>query len=232
MRLYRPKWVLIDIEGTTTKISFVKEVLFPYARQRMRQFIIDEQGSEQVRLACQSTARDAGISEGVSDYFDQVATKLELWIDEDKKHSALKELQGILWRSGYENGDYLAHVYADVAPSLEAWKKLGIKIAIYSSGSVLAQKLLFGHSVEGDLNPYFSKYFDTQVGPKKESSSYQKICTSLEADGSDVIFLSDVTGELDAAASSGMTAIHILRPGTDNVGYAPSVASFSELNFD
>ena len=192
--------VLTDIEGTTSSISFVHEVLFPYARAALPDFVRRRGDEPEVRAWLDRAAVDAG---GVCQ--DEVIVEvLQGWIDEDRKHPALKALQGMIWLDGYQGGDFLAHVYPDAAQALRGWHASGHTLAVYSSGSVPAQKLLFGHSSQGDLSPLFSAWFDTAVGGKREVASYQAIVQSLGVPAREVVFLSDVVEELDAAREAGL----------------------------
>ena len=195
--------VLTDIEGTTSSISFVHEVLFPYARAALPDFVRRRGDEPEVRAWLDRAAVDAG---GVCQ--DEVIVEvLQGWIDEDRKHPALKALQGMIWLDGYQGGDFRAHVYFDAAQALRGWHASGHPLAVYSSGSVPAQKLLFGHSTEGDLSPLFSAWFDTAVGGKREVASYQAIVQSLGVPAREVVFLSDVVEELDAAREAGLRTV-------------------------
>ena len=195
--------VLTDIEGTTSSISFVHEVLFPYARAALPDFVRRRGDEPEVRAWLDRAAVDAG---GVCQ--DEVIVEvLQGWIDEDRKHPALKALQGMIWLDGYQGGDFQAHVYPDAAQALRGWHASGHTLAVYSSGSVPAQKLLFGHSSQGDLSPLFSAWFDTAVGGKREVASYQAIVQSLGVPAREVVFLSDVVEELDAAREAGLRTV-------------------------
>ena len=195
--------VLTDIEGTTSSISFVHEVLFPYARAALPDFVRRRGDEPEVRAWLDRAAVDAG---GVCQ--DEVIVEvLQGWIDEDRKHPALKALQGMIWLDGYQGGDFQAHVYPDAAQALRGWHASGHTLAVYSSGSVPAQQLLFGHSSQGDLSPLFSAWFDTAVGGKREVASYQAIVQSLGVPAREVVFLSDVVEELDAAREAGLRTV-------------------------
>jgi enolase-phosphatase E1 len=193
--------ILTDIEGTTSSISFVKDVLFPYARKRLPAFIETHADKPEVPHWLHEAAKEAGL---VSASQQEIIRLLQRWIDEDRKATPLKALQGMIWEEGYRDGEFRAHVYADVAPKLQEWKKQGVDLYVYSSGSVAAQKLLFAHSDGGDLTPLFSGYFDTETGPKRDSASYRSIVAAIDVPAADVLFLSDVTEELDAARSAGL----------------------------
>ncbi len=194
------KTILTDIEGTTSSISFVKDVLFPYARRALPDFVRRHGQEPEVRRWLDLAAVDAG---GVCQ--DNVIVEvLQGWIDEDRKHPALKALQGMLWAAGYDQGEYTAHAYPDAVAALRAWHSQGHPLYVYSSGSVAAQKLLFAHTIDGDLTGLFSGYFDTAVGGKRDAQSYRNVLAQLGRDGRDVVFLSDIVEELDAAREAGM----------------------------
>ncbi|MBP6626666.1 MAG: acireductone synthase [Arenimonas sp.] len=197
------KTLLTDIEGTTSSISFVKDVLFPYARSALPGFIAAHGDDPEVRRWLDQVAAELG---GQPDDEALVAT-LQRWIDADRKHTALKALEGMLWKDGYGRADFRAHVYPDAALALRAWEAAGHPIAVYSSGSVPAQKLFFGHSEAGDLTPLVSAWFDTEVGGKREADSYRRIAADLGRPADEVIFLSDVVEELDAAREAGMHTV-------------------------
>jgi enolase-phosphatase E1 len=196
----RPAAILTDIEGTTSSISFVHQVLFPYAARELPAFVRAHGNEPEVRQWLDNAALDIGGV--VSD--DCIVELLQNWIREDRKHPALKALQGMLWKDGYERGEYRAHVYPDAIDTLRRWHAEGIPLYVYSSGSVPAQKLLFGHSDAGDLTPLFSGYFDTAIGGKREAASYRRIAEELDIPPGEILFLSDVVAELDAAHDAGM----------------------------
>ena len=167
--------ILTDIEGTTSSISFVKDVLFPYARRALPAFVAARGNEPGVRRWLDAVATENG---GMCD--DRMVVEvLQGWIDEDRKHTALKALQGMIWADGYRSADFAAHIYPDAAPALRAWKEAGLPLYVYSSGSVPAQRLFFGHSDAGDLTPLFSGWFDTEVGGKREAASYRHIADSI-----------------------------------------------------
>jgi enolase-phosphatase E1 len=195
--------ILTDIEGTTSSISFVKDVLFPYARRELPRFVREHGHEPEVRRWLDQVAVENGAV--CSD--DVIVETLQGWIDQDRKHTALKALQGMMWREGYERGDYRGHVYPDAAAALRRWHAGGHHLAVFSSGSVAAQKLLFGHSEAGDLTPLFSAFFDTEVGNKRDADSYRLIADQLDRSPGDIVFLSDVVAELDAARDAGMRTV-------------------------
>lgn len=204
-----PKLYLFDIEGTTTDIAFVHKVLFPYSLERMEKFVLENQTHPAVAAALQKV-RDEDHRLGLY----EIIGKLQQWIKEDKKHPALKEIQGLIWDVGYQEGHFKGHVYPDVAPAFARITDRGDKVAIYSSGSVHAQKLIFGYSEAGDLTPFISAYFDTKVGGKRERASYERIARETNFRSQDITFFSDIPEELEAAEAAGLKVLHVLRPGT------------------
>ena len=199
--------VLTDIEGTTSSISFVKDVLFPYARRRLPAFVRERGHEPEVRRWLDEVAAEHGSI--CSD--DVIVETLQGWIDQDRKHTALKALQGLIWRDGYEDADFTAHIYPDAAAALRRWRAAGLPMAVYSSGSVAAQRLFFGHSDAGDLTPLFDAFFDTEVGHKRDPEAYRSIANRLGRDPATVVFLSDIVEELDAAREAGMRTVLVDR---------------------
>jgi enolase-phosphatase E1 len=194
--------VLTDIEGTTTSLAFVKEELFPYARQHLREYV-KSHAAEMAEIAAEvNAAAGAG---GLST--EQTIDILLRWMDEDRKVTSLKKLQGMIWRSGYESGRLRAHVYQDAVQALRKWHAAGVKLYVYSSGSVAAQRLLFSHTADGDLTPLFCGYFDTTTGSKLEARSYDEIARSVSLPAPEVVFISDHPGETKAAAAAGMSTV-------------------------
>lgn len=219
--------IVTDIEGTTSSIDFVHQSLFPYARRHLRGFLKAhvEDGAVRAQLGEVSAAEGRELSA------DEAATVLERWIDEDRKATPLKALQGMVWRQGYQAGELKGHVYPDTPDYLRRWHDAGKKLYVYSSGSVEAQKLIFGHSDAGDLTPLFSGYFDTRIGGKRESASYAAILREIGFGGESVLFLSDIGEELDAARESGMRTCQLLRDATTRVAPAhPSARDFSAVS--
>lgn len=198
---------LIDIEGTVGSIAFVRKVLFPYARRVLPRWIAEHGHEPETRR-----------------WLDQVAIELVLrtdqeildalmgWIDADRKHTALKAIQGLLWRDGYVQKEYRAHLYPDAAEALWRWHRQGQRLAVYSSGSVEAQKLYFGHTEFGDLTSLFSSFFDTEIGGKRQPESYRAIAEKLSLPPEQIVFFSDVIEELDAARSVGLQTVLVDRP--------------------
>ncbi len=200
----RPLAILTDIEGTTSSISFVKNVLFPYARAALPGFVREHGQQPAVRRWLDAVATE--IAAGACQ--DEVIVEtLQGWIDQDRKHTALKALQGMIWDAGYRNGDYTAHLYPEVAAALRGWHAAGIPLYVYSSGSVAAQKLFFGFSDAGDLTALFSGNFDTEIGGKREAASYARIAQAIGTAPHQILFLSDVVEELDAAREAGLQTV-------------------------
>lgn len=226
--------ILTDIEGTTSSISFVKDVLFPFARTRLPGFVSAHGQRPEVRRWLDAVAVEIAAS-ACDD--DVIVETLQGWIDQDRKHTALKALQGMIWEAGYRDGDFLAPLYPDVLPALRAWHMAGHRLAVYSSGSVPAQKLLFSHTEAGDLTPLFSGFFDTEIGGKREPDSYRRIAEQLGSAPFDLLFLSDVVAELDAARDAGLRTVLIDRRddypqprlGEATHGHV-RVESFAEIN--
>jgi enolase-phosphatase E1 len=195
---------LLDIEGTVCPISFVHEVLFPWARERLASFVAQRRDDPEVAATLETVSR---LEPG-----DPVETLLR-WMAEDRKVTPLKTLQGLIWKQGYEEGSLVSPLYEDVLPALDRWRAGCEPVAIFSSGSVQAQRLLFGHTRQGDLLDYFVAFFDTQTGPKKEPGAYTRIADSCGVAPSEVTFYSDVTAELDAARRAGMATVWVVREG-------------------
>ena len=206
--------VLLDIEGTTTPIDFVYTTLFPFARGRIADFLAGcDAGLLEAFQREHSADANGPPAWGGDDR--EGATAYATWLmDRDVKSTALKTAQGLIWEEGYASGELRGAVYRDVAPALRRWESDGVMAAIFSSGSVLAQKLLFRHSTEGDLTPLLTGYFDTTTGPKREADSYRCIAGHLRVGPGAVLFLSDVAAELDAAREAGMATRLVVRPGT------------------
>lgn len=215
--------VLTDIEGTTTPIAFVHRVLFPYARTALPALIHDRAAEPRVAAALaevRALAPDA----------DPLAQCLA-WMDDDAKVGPLKTLQGLAWRDGYESGALQGELYDDVAPALRAWHAAGITLAVYSSGSEAAQRLIFGHTPHGDLTGLFAAFLDTAIGGKRETASYAEAALRLELPPACILFLSDVAAELDAAASAGLAVCQLVRPddGTVACGRHPMAPDFGSV---
>jgi enolase-phosphatase E1 len=222
------RFILTDIEGTTTSVSFVYDVLFPYFREniyKLRDMKLNPDVFEAFEQAIE-------ISEEVDGehirHTDEILAKLLQWSREDKKITPLKTLQGILWKEGYVSGQIKGHVYADVPPALAAWKARHIQLGVFSSGSVQAQKLIFGYSEHGDLTPNFSHYFDTTTGGKRETETYSKISDLVEIKPENILFLSDIREELEAAKEAGYQTIQLVREGT-KANWEYTAADFSKI---
>ncbi|MBS0569130.1 MAG: acireductone synthase [Proteobacteria bacterium] len=223
--------ILTDIEGTTSSISFVKDVLFPFARKRLPAYVETHADRPDVQHWLHEAAKEAGI---VYADREEIIEILQRWIDEDRKATPLKALQGMIWNEGYREGDFRAHVYADVAPQLRAWKAQGLDLYVYSSGSVAAQKLFFAFSEAGDLTPLFSAYFDTETGPKREAGSYRRIAAAIGKPADAILFLSDTVAELDAACAAGLRTMQLARPPATcpASGAHRCVADFGTIGLD
>jgi enolase-phosphatase E1 len=214
------KTLLFDIEGTTTDINFVHKVLFPYSQERIAAFVRSHPAHPAVK-EIQSELSDSSLE-------NVIATLLQ-WIREDKKIGTLKTLQGEIWLEGYRQNHFQGHVYPEVKTAFENWKAAGFRLAIYSSGSVAAQKLIFAHSSAGDLTPLLSAYFDTKVGGKRAVESYRRIAQELHSDPSDITFFSDIREELDAALGAGMNTRHVFRGLTQESPHK-SITDFTSVD--
>jgi enolase-phosphatase E1 len=218
------KTIVTDIEGTTSSLSFVKDVLFPYSRARMAEFVRAHAREPAVRHELDEVRRLSGKNLSEAEVIEQLLR----WIAEDKKLTPLKSLQGMIWEDGYKKGDFKGHMYEDAVRHLQQWKRAGIRLYVFSSGSVQAQKLLFAHTEYGDLTPLFSGYFDTNIGNKRETNSYCKIAESIGTAPQDILFLSDIPEELDAAQAAGMQTIWLVRDGAID----PKAAHRQARSFD
>ena len=204
--------ILLDVEGTTTPIEFVHTTLFGYARARVQGFLERHEADSDVQadIALLRAEHSAELP-APTPPMASVAAYVHWLIDHDRKSTGLKSLQGKIWHEGYEAGDLRGEVYPDVAPALERWHEQGIDVAIFSSGSVQAQRDLFGHSTAGDLTPFIRAYFDTTTGPKAEPQSYASIAAALGHPPASVLFFSDIVAELDAARAAGMVTALCVR---------------------
>ena len=238
--------LLLDIEGTTSSLSFVHDVMFPMVRMRLASFLARHWGEDPLEKAIRQMAselpqehplqslRDISMSSAQS----RVIQEVTIQMDEDRKATGLKMLQGLIWREAFEAGDLQAHVYEDVPPALDAWCQAGIDIRIYSSGSIASQKLFFGHTVAGNLLGYLTGFYDTTIGSKREPKSYQAILQDLrlripEIEADQVVFVSDIPAELAAAQETGIRPVLSVRPGNPTIHerYFPHITSFGELKF-
>ncbi|KAG9353611.1 hypothetical protein AGOR_G00014940 [Albula goreensis] len=243
--------LLLDIEGTTTPITFVKDILFPYIKEHLEDYLSahweEDECKQDVHLLKKQAEEDTRQHRaGPVHVLDQTVHTDEekairevvdnvLWqMAADRKTTALKQLQGHMWRAAYAAGRIKGEVYQDVAPAIRRWRRLGLKVYIYSSGSVEAQKLLFGYSVEGDLLDLFDGHFDTNIGPKVESKSYQRIADRIGCPPEDITFLTDVTREARAAEEAGVNVIVVVRPGNmelteEEKTHYSLITSFSQM---
>lgn len=237
--------ILLDIEGTTSSISFVYDVMFPYVRKHLSFEVFANWLETEYVEAFHAIARDAGhdsldawlksqslTRDNPLRAAEVVCKEVTRLMDGDAKTTGLKQLQGLVWQSGFESGELKAHVYEDVPPALVAWNAADKDVRIYSSGSVQAQKLFFGHTIAGNLLPHFNGHYDTTTGPKKEPESYRRIAAEFRLPPTEILFLSDVVAELDAARTAGMQTGLVLRPGNASAtaGHShPAIKSFVEI---
>lgn len=224
------KFILTDIEGTTTSVDFVYKTLFPYFIEHLPEAVA-EFADDPFVVKCYADLQLWAKEERQQSLNESATTQLFIELTQaDVKQTTLKALQGFVWRIGYQRGELKGHIYDDVPKALQNWHQQGIGLGVYSSGSVEAQKLIFGSSIFGDLTPYFSFYFDTQVGAKREVSSYQKINQAVGHPAHDILFLSDVEAELEAAQLAGMKTIHLARPNTPPSVRFTTVPDFSAID--
>ena len=219
------KTILTDIEGTTSAVSFVFDVLFPFAVKHLPDFVRAQAGEPAVAAQLEAVRAESG--EPDADVERVIAILLE-WIAADRKATPLKALQGMVWEQGYLAGQLKGHVYPDAVEALRQWHAEGYALYVYSSGSIQAQRLIFGCSEAGDLTPLFSGYFDTTSGGKRESESYARIAAAIGRPAGEILFLSDVVQELDAARAAGMATCGLARDGGELGGH-PTVASFAAI---
>ncbi|MFJ5333098.1 acireductone synthase [Pectobacterium versatile] len=219
--------IVTDIEGTTSDIRFVHTVLFPYARERLADTVRQHGSDPEIAQALDALRQELGQPDADN---DALITALNQFMDEDRKSTALKQLQGIIWRAGYRNGDFQGHLYPEVAAQLTAWQQQGLRLYVYSSGSVEAQQLLFGYSNAGDLRPLFSDYFDTRVGAKRETDSYRTIAQAIGLPAEQLLFLSDIRQELDAAQEAGWHTCQLIRDDVDSISRHRQVARFDQID--
>ncbi|MBU0521767.1 MAG: acireductone synthase [Gammaproteobacteria bacterium] len=220
------KAILTDIEGTTSAVSFVFDVLFPYAAKHLPDFVRQHAGRADVAEQLAAVRRDS--NEPDADV-ERVIEILLGWIAEDRKATPLKALQGMVWEQGYQAGQLKGHVYPDAVEALKRWHQDDFKLFVYSSGSIQAQKLIFGCSEAGDLSPLFSGYFDTTSGPKREAHSYERITQAIGLEAAQIVFLSDIVEELDAARAAGMATCGLAREGGALAGHV-TVDSFARID--
>lgn len=194
------KAIVTDIEGTTSAIDFVHQVLFPYSTKALPDYV--RQHAQEAEIATIIAQVKAEIKQSDADLEIVIATLLD-WIATDQKITPLKTLQGFIWETGFKNHHFQGHLYEDAYRNLKQWQQTGIKLYVFSSGSIKAQKLLFGYSQYGDLTYLFEGYFDTKIGNKKTVTAYQNIQKAIALPASEILFLSDVITELDAAKNAG-----------------------------
>jgi enolase-phosphatase E1 len=222
---FRGKLILLDIEGTVSPLAFVHDVMFPYARKHAAAWLGAHWGHEVIaRLA-----RDAGAASFLNALDAEAA--VHRLMDADAKVTGLKQLQGLIWEQGFRTGDLRSTLFDDVVPALDHWHENGLTIRIYSSGSIHAQRLFFAHTAAGDLTPRLSGYYDTTTGSKREAPSYTAIAANCGLPPNDILFVSDLVDELNAAQSAGMMTAHALRPGNKpqrESGHL-AITSFGEL---
>lgn len=240
-----PKAILLDIEGTTSSVSFVYDVMFPFVRRELDRYLAAHWEDPAMLAARDAIARDAG-QPSFADWIappglprDEALRGQRLVRDEvlrlmdgDVKATGLKLLQGMIWEEGFQSGELQAHLYDDVLPAIVAWRQAGIEVRIYSSGSIQAQQLFFGHTIRGNLLPHLSGHYDTTTGPKRVAESYRKIGADIGLPAAEILFLSDVAAELDAARDAGLQTALVLRPGNApspaDHGHA-TITSFAEI---
>ncbi|WP_338561415.1 acireductone synthase [Erwinia sp. E_sp_B04_7] len=221
--------IITDIEGTTSDIRFVHNVLFPYARENLAAFVAAFQHREDVAQTLNELREEIAQPQA---RVEDLITVLFGFMDEDRKSTSLKALQGMIWHDGYVSGSFTGHLYPDVLPALEKWRQQGVDLYVYSSGSVAAQKLLFGYSDEGDISTLFSGYFDTHVGAKREVQSYRNIAAEVGLPAHELLFLSDIHQELDAAREAGWNTVQLLRDEADAQSRHRQVNRFDQINLE
>lgn len=230
MILFDGRGILLDVEGTTSSISFVYDVLFEFAKRHVGEYLVRHADDPLVRsLAAGIAAETAADPKAGPERLALAAIDL---MNRDVKSTPLKALQGLIWRGGFESGELVAHVFPDVPPALEQWAASGLDVRIYSSGSIEAQRLYFGHTTAGDLLPHLRGHYDTTTGPKREPGSYAKITADMGIEPRQILFVSDVGAELDAARAAGMATALAVRPGNREPGGLfdhPPIASFTEI---
>jgi len=220
-----PAAIVVDIEGTVGSIRFVKDVLFPYARSRLRPFVLANREQPDVARQLEAIKSETGIAD-----IDGQVAQLERWSDADRKATALKALQGLIWAGGYASGELVAHLYEDAVSALKRWADARLPVYVYSSGSIAAQKLYFAHTRAGDLTPGLAGYFDTTTGPKQDAASYRRIASAIGRPAGDLLFLSDVAAELEAAAAAGFQAAQVRREPLVGGLFEPSIVTFDQLS--
>lgn len=235
--------VLLDIEGTTTPIGFVVDVLFPFARTHLKDFLKRNFKRDDIRMACEMMFQDyqadlrqkhspPSWTRNSSNEIQEIAAYVEWLMNQDRKATGLKVLQGMIWEEGYRKGDLKGQVFKDVPGALVRWEEENVPVCSFSSGSILAQDLLFSNSESGNLKKFFTRFFDTATGPKLFPDSYLQIAKTLNISPEEILFISDVVGELDAAKKAGMQTLLSIRPGNKPQPESshPIIRSFDEIN--
>ena len=221
MIVFGGRGIVLDVEGTTSSISFVYDVLFAFAKERLADFLAAGRDDPAVRAAAGALAAETGVADPDLDDpagLGRVALAAVSMIDRDVKSTPLKALQGMLWRGGFESGALVSHVFDDVPAALAQWADAGLDVRIYSSGSIEAQRLFFAHTAHGDLTPHLRGHYDTTTGPKREAASYRAIAADMGLAPREILFVSDVGAELDAARQAGMATALAVRPGNRDPG--------------
>ncbi len=223
--------ILLDVEGTTSAVAYVYDVMFPFAKQALDHYVEANWDQPVLDAVRTQAATDSG-DQAAADSRERFVGVMRDWMAGDAKITALKQLQGLIWEAGFKSGELTAHVYDDVAPALARWHDAGVALGIYSSGSVHAQKLFFGHTEAGDLSQYFEVHFDTLVGPKRDEFSYAKIADQWRHPPEHILFVSDVVEELDAARDASMATALCVRPGNAPIADPrdhPQITTFDEI---
>jgi len=208
--------ILLDVEGTTSAVAYVYEVMFPFARTHLGKYLDGQWNSDSLLPVQEQVASDASLPEAANNRATFEAEIVRL-MDSDIKATGLKQLQGLIWQAGFESGELIAHVFDDVPLALKDWQENGVDLRVYSSGSIHAQKLFFRHTEAGNLLPFFTGHYDTTIGGKRDAASYAAIAADWNLAASDILFLSDVVPELEAARQAGMQTALCLRPGNAEV---------------
>jgi enolase-phosphatase E1 len=226
----KPAYILMDIEGTTSSINFVMDELFPYFRKNLHK-LEQKQDNPEVKEAYKQVDDILRKEEGRKlESFEDFMETLHEWSVADKKITPLKAIQGLIWKEGYHSKELKGHVYIDVQPALSDWKEQGIELGVFSSGSIAAQKLIFGFSQSGDLTSYFTHHFDTTTGGKREPETYTHIAENIGLSPSSILFLSDIQDELDAAELAGFQTIQLLREDKE-LSWHRGVQNFTDIVF-
>lgn len=237
MIVFNGRGILLDIEGTTSSISFVYDEMFPYVRRELDGFVKGQWGKQDATVALDKIAMDLGHA-SLGDWISEcgnlngLCAAIERLMDQDVKATGLKQLQGLIWEDGFKSGELKSHLFEDVPQALALWNMAGLDVRIYSSGSIHSQKLFFGNTRQGDLLHLFRGHYDTTTGPKKEAGSYAKVAADFGLPPNEILFLSDVVAELDAAKEAGMQTGLVVRPGNAPVTAGhnhPELRSFAEI---